>query len=123
MTEGQQESIYLVYVNVCNALIYAEDMLIDDTLSKSARDVMRVIRDRLRWIKTNMDIKAEQDVSKTVDTLRYDGVMRLLSSMPERDGQPVHHIFLQAISGAGRVDVHIIQGRVWNDGLHGNKRL
>ncbi len=48
MTEGQQESIYLVYVNVCNALIYAEDMLIDDTLSKSARDVMRVIRDRLR---------------------------------------------------------------------------
>jgi hypothetical protein len=84
MTEGQQESIYLVYVNVCNALIYAEDMLIDDTLSKSARDVMRVIRDRLRWIKTNMDIKVEQDVSKTVDTLRYDGVMRLLSSMPDK---------------------------------------
>ena len=84
MTEGQQESIYLVYVNVCNALIYAEDMLIDDTLSKSAMDVMRVIRDRLRWIKTNMDIKAEQDVSKTVDTLRYDGVMRLLSSMPDK---------------------------------------
>jgi len=43
-----------------------------------------VIRDRLRWIKTNMDIKAEQDVSKTVDTLRYDGVMRLLSSMPDK---------------------------------------
>lgn len=84
MTEGQQESIYLVYVNVCNALIYADDMLVDDTLSKPARDVMRVIRDRLRWIKTNMDIKAEQDVSKTVDTLRYDGVMRLLSSMPDK---------------------------------------
>lgn len=84
MTEGQQESIYLVYVNVCNALIYAEDMLIDDTLSKTARDVMRVIRDRLKWIKTNMDIKADQDVSKTVDTLRYDGVLRLLSSMPEK---------------------------------------
>jgi len=31
-----------------------------------------------------MDIKAEQDVSKTVDTLRYDGVMRLLSSMPDK---------------------------------------
>jgi hypothetical protein len=84
MTEGQQESIYLVYVNVCNALIYAEDMLVDDTLSKTARDVMRVIRDRLKWIKTNMDIKADQDVSKTVDTLRYDGVLRLLSSMPEK---------------------------------------
>ena len=84
MTEGQQESIYLVYVNVCNALIYAEDMLIDESLSKSARDVMRVIRDRLKWIKTNMDIKAEQDVSKTVDTLRYDGVMRLMSSLPEK---------------------------------------
>jgi hypothetical protein len=84
MTQGQQESIYLVYVNVCNALIYAEDMLLDDTLSKSASGIMRVIRDRLRWIKTNMDIKAEQDVSKAVDTLRYDGVLRLLSSMPEQ---------------------------------------
>lgn len=84
MTQGQQESIYLVYVNVCNALIYAEDMLLDDTLSKSASGIMRVIRDRLRWIKTNMDIKAEQDVSKSVDTLRYDGVLRLLSSMPEQ---------------------------------------
>lgn len=85
MTEGQQESIYLIYVNVCNALIYAEDILIDDTMSASAKSAIRVIRDRLQWIKKNMDIKAQQDVSKTVDTLRYDGVLRLLASMPEEN--------------------------------------
>lgn len=85
MTEGQQESIYLIYVNVCNALIYADDILIDDTMSATAKGAIRVIRDKLSWIKKNMDLKAEQDVSKTVDTLRYDGVLRLLASMPEHN--------------------------------------
>lgn len=83
MTTGQQESIYLIYVNVCNALIYAEDILIDDAMSASAKSAIRAIRDKLSWIKKNMDLKAGQDVSKTVDTLRYDGVLRLLASMPE----------------------------------------
>lgn len=85
MTTGQQESIYLIYVNVCNALIYADDMILDDTLSKNAKSSIRVIRDKLNWIKVSMDLKAEQDVSKTVDTLRYDGILRLLSSMPEEN--------------------------------------
>lgn len=85
MTEGQQESIYLIYVNVCNALIYAEDILIDDSMSPSAKSAIRAIRDKLSWIKKNMDLKAGQDVSKTVDTLRYDGVLRLLASMPEEN--------------------------------------
>jgi len=85
MTEGQQESIYLIYVNVCNALIYAEDILVDDTMSTSAKSAIRAIRDKLNWIKKNMDLKAHQDVSKTVDTLRYDGVLRLLASMPEEN--------------------------------------
>jgi flagellin-specific chaperone FliS len=85
MTEGQQESIYLIYVNVCNALIYADDILVDNSMSASAKSAIRVIRDRLSWIKKNMDLKAEQDVSKTVDTLRYDGVLRLLASMPEEN--------------------------------------
>ena len=83
MTTGQQESIYLIYVNVCNALIYAEDILVDDSMSASAKSAIRAIRDKLGWIKKNMDLKAGQDVSKTVDTLRYDGVLRLLASMPE----------------------------------------
>lgn len=85
MTTGQQESIYLIYVNVCNALIYAEDILIDDSMSASAKSAIRAIRDKLGWIKKNMALKAGQDVSKTVDTLRYDGVLRLLASMPEEN--------------------------------------
>lgn len=83
MTQGQRESIFLIYVNVCNALIYAEDILVEDSASKSVKDAIRVVRDRLNWIKRNMDLKVHRDVSKTVDTLRYDGIVRMLANMPE----------------------------------------
>lgn len=103
MTEGQQESIYLIYVNVCNALIYAEDILVDDTMSTSAKSAIRVIRDRLNWIKKNMDLKAEQDVSKTVDTLRYDGVLRLLASMPEENQGDLEDIIVNYLKSIKHV--------------------
>lgn len=83
MTQGQRESIYLIYVNVCNALVYAEDLCMEDSASPNLKSAVRTIRDRLRWIKTNMDLKVQTDVSKTVDTLRHDGLMRMLSNMPE----------------------------------------
>jgi flagellin-specific chaperone FliS len=83
MTQGQRESIFLIYVNVCNALIYAEDLLVEESVSKAVKDGIRPIKDKLAWIKRNMDLKVHSDVSKTVDTLRYDWVVRLLSNMPE----------------------------------------
>lgn len=82
MTQGQKESIFFVYVNTCNALVYAENLLLEN-ISKPARDSLRVIRDRLAWIKRAMDMKVDKDQSLVVDTLRYDAVMRLLSSLPD----------------------------------------
>ena len=83
MTEGQRESIYIIYVNVCNALTYSEVMLNDD-VSKTVKYTIRVYRDRLRWIKKSMDMKVGTDNSMDVDILRFDGLVRLLSSMPEQ---------------------------------------
>jgi hypothetical protein len=95
MNQGQRESIFLVYVNVCNALIYAEDILIEQQTSRAVKDAIRPIKDKLSWIKRNMDLKVHSDVSKTIDTLRYDGIFRLLSSMPEEYQQQLEDVILK----------------------------
>jgi len=82
MTQGQRETLHLIYVNVCNALIYADNMLLEN-VSKSVKDPVRVVRDKLKWIKTSFDLKVGQDMSLVVDTLRYEEVNRLLASLPK----------------------------------------
>ena len=81
MTTGQQESLYFIYVNVNNAFIYSEDLCSDDTVSSTAKQSIRVIRDKLKWIKTAMEIKTDSRLLKAVDTLRYDELFRLLSEL------------------------------------------
>jgi hypothetical protein len=83
MTQGQRESFYLMYINICNALIYSDDLFSDTTLNPAARSSVRIIRDRLAWLKKEMDMKVHQDISKTTDTLRYDNILRLICNLPE----------------------------------------
>jgi len=100
MNQGQRESIFLIYVNVCNALIYAEDILIEKQTSRTVKDSVRPIKDKLSWIKKNMDLKVQTDVSKSIDTLRFDSICRLLSNMPEEYQQQLEDTivkFLQSI--------------------------
>lgn len=82
MTQSQNESVYMIYVHVCNALAYAELLYMED-LSANARSSIRVIKERLAWLKKAIDMKVNTDVSKQVDVLRYDNVMRLMSAVPE----------------------------------------
>lgn len=81
MTTGQQESLYLIYVNVSNAFIYASDLCGDDSYPPSAKQSTRVIRDKLKWIKTAMELKTDSKLLKAVDTLRYDELFRLLTEL------------------------------------------
>lgn len=83
MTTEQQQSMHFIYVNICNALFYADDLLIDDKLSKPARDSIRVIRDKVAWIKRAMEIKTNSSVLQKVDTLRYDEIIRVVSMLPK----------------------------------------
>lgn len=83
MTQGQNESLHMIYVHTCNAYFYAENLCLEENLSKAAKDSVRVIRDRLHWIKKSIDMKIHQDMSKLTDTMRYDAVMRLLCNLPE----------------------------------------
>lgn len=82
MTIGQQQSIHLIYVNIANALIYAEDLCIDDTFSNNAKSSIRTIRDRLRWLKQAIEIKTVGSELRSVDTLRYDEILRVVSMIP-----------------------------------------
>lgn len=83
MTSGQRESIHMIYVHTCNAYFYAENLCLEESLSKPAKDSIRVIRDRLNWIKKSIDMKINQDMSKLTDTMRYDAIMRMMCNLPE----------------------------------------
>lgn len=83
MTEGQKQSLHLIYVNVSNALIYADNLLIEEGVSRTVKDPVRIIRDKLKWIKTAMELKTNSKVLQAVDTLRYDEIMRVVSMLPK----------------------------------------
>lgn len=81
MTTGQQESLYMIYVNVNNALIYSSDLYDNESLSPEARRSVKVIRDKLNWIKVAMKLKTDGKLLEEIDTLRYDELFRLLSEL------------------------------------------
>mgnify|MGYP006273056839 CR=1 FL=1 len=83
MTSSQQESLYFIYVNVTNATLYSSDLLRDETVSKTVKDAVRVIHNKLNWIKVAMELKTDSKLVQSVDTLRYDELFRLLAKLDD----------------------------------------
>ena len=83
MTEGQQQSMLLIYINVSNAFAYSENLLLEDNISKVSKDSIRVISNKLGWIKKAMELKTDSKVLQSIDTLKYDEIMRAVSSLPD----------------------------------------
>jgi hypothetical protein len=94
MTNGQMESLHLIYVNVCNGLTYADNLLLED-IGKPARDSIRVIRDRLYWIKNAINIKVGVDLSKNFDLLRFDEVLRLMTTLNQKQQDELESIIVE----------------------------
>ena len=69
-----------MYANACNGYFYSDDIAHDDSLHAEVRRDMRIIRDKFKWIKTAMELKAGSSI-KAVDTLRYDELFRLMSEL------------------------------------------
>ncbi len=82
MTQGQIESLNLVYVSVCNGYMYSSDLYNDQTFSKSGRDAIRPIMQKFEWMKKSIEAKVGSRNVKDIDTLRFDEILRLLSSLP-----------------------------------------
>jgi len=94
MTNGQMESLHLIYVNVANGLTYADNLLLED-IGKPARDSIRVIRDRLFWIKNAINIKVGVDLSKNMDLLRFDEILRLMTTLNQKQQDELESIIVE----------------------------
>jgi hypothetical protein len=73
----------LIYINVSNALAYSENLLLEDNISRVAKESIRVINNKLSWVKTAMELKTDSKLLKSIDTLKYDEIMRAVSSLPD----------------------------------------
>lgn len=82
MTQGQVESLNLVYTSVCNGYMYSSDLYNDQTFAKSGRDAIRPIMQKFEWMKKSIEAKIGSRNVKDIDTLRFDEILRLLSTLP-----------------------------------------
>lgn len=98
MTDGQQQSLLLIHINVTNALIYSENLLLEKDISKIAKDSIRVIRDRLSWIKRAMELKTNSKDINTIDTLKYDEIIRAVSSLPDELQDEVEELIVSYVN-------------------------
>lgn len=92
MTRGQKESVYMAYVSACNGFIYCDDLYNDKTVSPQARRDIGLILNKFKWIKTAMEIRANNDALKSVDTLRYDEILRLVMNLSEEQQDKLEKI-------------------------------
>jgi hypothetical protein len=82
LTDGQKESFNLLYSNITNALMYAEDLYSYKLIH--FKDTMGPVVTKLRWLKSSIDLRIPADrrpAARGVDTLRYDEIARLMAHM------------------------------------------
>jgi len=82
LTKGQKESFALLYSNITNALMYAEDLYSYKLIH--FKDTMGPVVTKLRWLKSSIDLRIPADrrpAARGVDTLRYDEIARLMAHM------------------------------------------
>lgn len=83
MTQGQKETLNLIYVSISNGLLYSQVLYADDTFSRSGKDALRPIMVKFEWMKKSMEAKIGGHNLRDMDTLRYDEILRLLSHLPD----------------------------------------
>ena len=85
MTQGQQESLFMTYVSACNGFMYTDDLRKDKSLSPHVRQSVNIICSRFEWIKKAMELKTDSSVLKSIDTLRFDEILRLMASLEDHE--------------------------------------
>lgn len=83
MTEGQKESFFMTYISACNGLLYAEDLVKDKSLHTRIRQDVSLIANKFKWIKSSLEVRTDGSVLRTIDTLRYDEILRLMMNLDE----------------------------------------
>jgi hypothetical protein len=62
--------------------MYSSDLYNDQTFAKSGRDAIRPIMQKFEWMKKSIEAKIGSRNVRDIDTLRFDEILRLLSTLP-----------------------------------------
>lgn len=82
LTEGQAESMELLYSSLCNAIVYAEDLAL--TGNGPMKHAMHQILVKARWSKEFIESKLPEHkrrMAKDDDHMFYDELMRCATHM------------------------------------------
>ena len=103
MTESQRENLFMVYVSAVNGFMYADDLVIDKSIDKYVRQNIAAISNKFHWIVKAMQLKTDPSVLKTIDTLRYDEILRLVMSLEPNEQDELELIIKKYVDGLDKV--------------------
>lgn len=103
MTESQRENLFMVYVSAVNGFMYADDLVIDKSIDKYVRQNIAAISNKFHWIVKAMQLKTDPSVLKTIDTLRYDEILRLMMSLEPKEQDELELIIKKYVDGLDKV--------------------
>lgn len=103
MTESQRENLFMVYVSAVNGFMYADDLVIDKTIDKYVRQNIAAMANKFHWIVKAMQLKTDSSVLKTIDTLRYDEILRLVMSLEPNEQDELESIIKKYVDGLDKV--------------------
>jgi hypothetical protein len=103
MTEGQRENLFMLYISACNGAMYADDLVNDDRIDKYIRQNIAAIANKFHWIMKAMELKTDSSLLKTIDTLRYDEVLRLMMGLEREQQDELELIIKKFVDGLDKV--------------------
>lgn len=103
MTEGQRENLFMLYISACNGAMYADDLVNDDRIDKYIRQNIAAIANKFHWIMKAMELKTDSSLLKTIDTLRYDEVLRLMMGLEKEKQDELELIIKKFVDGLDKV--------------------
>jgi hypothetical protein len=83
--------------------MYADDLVMDERIDKYVRQNIAAIANKFHWIMKAMELKTDSSILKTIDTLRYDEVLRLMMSLERDEQDELELIIKKFVDGLGKV--------------------
>lgn len=103
MTQSQRENLFMIYVSASNGAMYADDLVIDETIDKYVRQNIAVITNKFHWIIKAMQLKTDSSLLKSVDTLRYDEIIRLMINLEPHQQDELELLIKNFVDGLDKV--------------------
>lgn len=88
MTNSQMEMLHMMYCNICNGLMYAQELFDDKSVAPHIRRAMMTLIIKFKWMKNALETKTDGLILRKTDTLIYDELNRFVAHLnPEQQGE------------------------------------